>query len=140
MTALTESIDIGVVIKPGDIIAYKVLAGKKIFRGSLCKIKGNGYLDTMAAEATAIFAGVSLQEVDNDGGASGAKTCNTQTRGSQEFATAGMAVANIGDKVYASDDQTVSSTKGSNEMYIGKIVDVMSATRVQVLYDVATNE
>ena len=45
----------------------------------------------------------------------------------------GFTQASLGDEVFASDDNTVSTTQGANELKVGKIIEVISSTKVLVL-------
>ena len=134
MTALTSNLDIQRTRKVGELVAYKVKGNTRIYAGALCKITAAGYLAPMAAEAAASFAGVAYEEVNNTG-ADGAMVCRVYKRLLWEVTGSGMAQANMGSKVYASDDQTVSTTKATNELTIGKIEEVISATRILVSID-----
>jgi len=120
------------VSKDGKLQAFPVVASDIIYRGALVKINAAGYLAPQAAESGAFSAGVAYEGVDNSAGSAGDVTCRVELEGAFEMACTGMAQADLGSPVYASDDNTVSTTQGSNELLIGKIIEVISATNVLV--------
>ena len=131
MTALTK--DNLAEHKEGKLLAFPVKGSTKIYQGAICKVTAAGYLAGAAAEAGAVFAGMAYEQVDNSSGADGAVKCRVLTEGVFPMAGSGFAQSDLGSKVYASDDQTVSTTQGANEQEVGKIVEVVSATEVMVM-------
>lgn len=105
-----------------------------IYRGSLVMYNTAGYLAPAATAAGAIFAGVSLEMVDNSGGSAGDLACKHQLEGSFLLEGAGLAQSDVGEIVYASDDQTVTKTSTNNPQ-VGKITKFVSATQVWVKLD-----
>ena len=134
MTALTSNVQHRG-RKEGNLLSLPVLAAKHIYKGAVVKIGAGGYLDATAAEASAFLAGVAYEEVDNTGLASGAKSCLVITRGVIEVVSTGLTIADMFSPVYSSDDQTVSTTQATNEIKLGIIVKVISATRAMVAFD-----
>lgn len=129
MAALTSNKEVN--MKDGELLAHPVLTATHIYKGALVKHTAAGYLAPCAAEANAFFAGVAYEEVNNTG-ASGAKKCRVWTEGVFELNGTGLAQSDVGSTVYASDDQTVSTTQGSNEQAVGKIVGFISSTKILV--------
>lgn len=119
--------------KEGRLVAMPVVAGAKIFKGALVKVKANGYLDKQSAEAGAVHAGVAYEACDNTDGASGALSCRVETGRAFYMNGVGFSQADLGKKVYASDDNTISTTQGTNECLVGKIIEFVSSTEVLVL-------
>jgi len=136
MTALAANKDLDQ--KDGKLVAFPVVASDILYKGALVKINAAGFLAPCAAEAGAQFAGVAYEQIDNSAGAAGAKTCRVETEGVFEMLGAGLAQADVGSSVYASDDQTVSTTQAANEQLVGKIVEFVSATKVMVKINNAT--
>ena len=133
MAFLTKDIDRKE--KEGKLLAAPVGAGIKIFNGALVKHNASGYLARAAAEAGAAFAGVSYERVDNTDGSDGDKTCRALKKGAFLMDGTGFAQSNVGDVVYAKDDNIVGLTDAGNEQAVGKIVEFISATKVRVLID-----
>lgn len=129
MSALTADKEVS--RKDGSIVSHPVSGSVTIYKGALCKITAAGYLAPMAAEAGAFMAGVAYESTVNSGSA-GAKVCRVWADGIFELAGTGFAQSDVGSSVYASDDQTVSTTQGSNEILVGKIVSFISSTKVAV--------
>lgn len=69
------------------------------------------------------FAGVAVAEVDNSTGAAGAKTVQAWVVGDFEHALAGVAAANVGQDVYASDDHTLTLSPTGNSL-VGRVQGV----------------
>ena len=118
------------------MINYKVAAGAVIYRGALCMISDAGYLKPAAAEANAVIAGVATENVDNSGGADGDLDCDVFTEGLHKLNGSGFVQGDMKAEVYASDDETVSTTQGANEPAVGKIEGVVSGTEVYVRLEV----
>jgi len=129
MANLTDNKE--VVEKARRLVSHP-MAVAELFKGSMAKINAAGYLSVMAAEAGAKFAGISEFAVDNSGGSVGDLDGSVLREGIFLMDGAGFAIADVGDVVYASDDQTISTTQGANELAIGKIVNFVSATQVWV--------
>lgn len=127
MTALTKSKDR--VYKEGKLLAFKVNAATIIFKGALVKINAAGFLAPCSAEAGAVFAGVAYEEVDNT---AGGELCRVERPYAHAMQGTGFSQADVGSKVYASDDDTVSTTQAANEQEVGQIVEFISSTEVYV--------
>lgn len=118
----------------GDILSLKQAAAK-IYKGSMCKINAAGYLAPCAPEAGSSFAGVAVQASDNSGGNAGDIEGLVFAKPGEcfEFAASGMAQSDVNSKVYATDDETVTTTEGTtSKQVVGNIVKVISATKVLV--------
>jgi hypothetical protein len=112
---------------------YPVAASTKLFGGSFVVINASGYAAKMTAAASLKFAGIALETADNSAGANGAiKVKVARKRGMViECVSSGLAAANLGDTVYADDDNVVTLTATSRTA-VGKIVEVISATLCRV--------
>lgn len=133
MAALTE--DINLDEKDGRLVASPVVASDIIFKGALVKHNAAGFLAPCVAEAGSFFAGVAYEKMDNSAGVAGDKMCRVQKTGRYLLTGSGFAQANVGDAVYAQDDQTISLTDAGNEQQVGVIDEFVSATKVWVKID-----
>lgn len=132
MTVLADNKE--VIEKARRLLSYPA-AVDIIYRGAIVKINAAGYAAPMAAEAGAFMAGIAEEKVDNSAGSAGDVEVKVLREGIFEVVAAGMAQADLGSLVYASDDQTVSTTQGANEVLVGRIVEVISATALMVDID-----
>lgn len=119
--------------KEGRLQSMPVKAAVTIHKGALVKVGADGYLAPQAAEAGAVHAGVAYEAKDNASGSDGDVSCRVETGRAFEVGGSGFVAADLGKSVYASDDDTVSVTQGANELKVGKIIEVISATKVLVL-------
>ena len=102
-----------------------------IYRGALVKYNAAGFLMPCAAEAGGVFAGIAYETVDNSGGSAGDLSCKVMKKG-LFLLTGSFAQTDVGQKVYASDDQTISKTQASNEQQVGRVEVLESSTQVWV--------
>ena len=130
MTALTDNKEVAE--KNRRLLSQEVEGSAVIHKGALVKIKANGNLAPMSAEAGAHAAGIAYEACDNSAGASGDVECKVLREGVFELVSAGLAQSDMGEEVFASDDQTVSTVQGANELSVGRIVRVLSATAALV--------
>lgn len=129
MTAQTA--DRATPYREGEMFSFGVAASVKIFAGSIVMLNATGYATKGATATGQICAGRAEEQVDNTGGANGAKTIAVRA-GVFQFANSAagdlITIAEIGDNCYIVDDQTVAKTDGTATRSIaGKIVDVDSA-------------
>lgn len=109
----------------GDTISLVVKAGTTIYKGSLVTSDATGYAIPAANTAGTFFMGVAAEQKG------AGETIRVYRQGIFNFAAAGMAITDIGSRVYVSDSATVTTDVG-NGIYVGKIVKVDSATSVWV--------
>lgn len=76
--------------------------------------------------------GVAKEMYDNTNGADDAIIGEFYREGRFEFTAVGASSAWLGSLVYATDNQTVQTTATANMPAIGRVVEVISATRVVV--------
>ena len=133
MAALTANLE--VIKKQGVLVSHPVVADDIIFKGAMVKHNAAGYLAPMAAEVGAQFAGFAFEKKDNTGGAAADVSCLVEKDGMYLLTVTGFSIADVGSVVYASDDQTVSVTQGSNELAVGIVSQFVSATQVWVKID-----
>jgi hypothetical protein len=130
MTVLTDNKEVAE--KHRRLLSEKVSASAVIFKGAIVKIKADGFLAPMSAEVGASMAGMAYEKADNSSGADGDIDCKLLREGVFIMSGAGFTQADVGSEVFASDDQTVSTVQGANEVSVGKIAQVIDATKVYV--------
>ena len=130
MASLTDNKE--VLEKHRRLLENPVAAAVVIFKGAIVMSNATGFLAPAEALLNAKMAGIAYEKVDNANGAAGDVDCKLLREGLFELSGAGFTQADIGKEVYASDDQTVSITQGTNEIAVGKIAQVTSATKVYV--------
>lgn len=129
MTALTS--DIQRIEKEGRLQAMPV-AVAKIYKNAILMRNPAGYVQPAASLASAVFAGVAYESKDNSNGAAGDISIRVETQRAFEFDGAGFTQADLLKEVYAADDNTVQIAAGTNLVKVGKIIEVISATKVLV--------
>lgn len=113
-----------------------VAAATHIYRNAIVGLSG-GYARGLVSGDR--FAGIAYDEADNSSGAAGAATVQVHTLGEFILTGSGFAITDVGKKVYASDDGTISVTGGAGS-YIGVCTGYVSATQLRVLIDVQTDK
>lgn len=118
----------------GQILHYLVEEATTIEEGAAVSVNAAGYAVNASDAANDIFVGVAHKKVDNSAGADGAEYVEVWTNGVHSFVSRfSAAQANIGDKVYAFDNQTVDLAANlTNDVLVGKIVEVVSTAKVRV--------
>ncbi|MDA3832597.1 MAG: hypothetical protein PF495_04295 [Spirochaetales bacterium] len=109
MTALSE--DKQIEIQDGVEKDIQVAATEKIFAGALSCVNAAGYALEGSDTAGLIFQGIAMSQQDNSSGANGDLDIVLRRRGLIKciLGTA-ISIANVGDKVFLVDDQTVDIT------------------------------
>lgn len=103
-----------------------------IYKNAILMRNPAGYVLPAASLSGAVFAGVAYEACDNSGGAAGDKSLRVETERAFEFAGAGFTQADLLKEVYAADDNTVQLAAGVDLVKVGKIIEVISATKVLV--------
>lgn len=119
--------------KDGVIVSYKVDTNTQIYKDTLVSLVA-GYLQPADDTSGDLFAGVAMENVDNNPGAAGALNCRVWKQGVFTFVYGGTATqADVGKAVYAVDDQTVDLVGvTTNDILVGYITEVLTATSVRV--------
>lgn len=113
MSALTT--DRNTPYKDGDLMSFKVAANVKCFAGGLAVLEG-GYCRPGRTGAGLIYLGRFDEQVDNSGGAAGAKTVLVRRGKAFLFdnsSASAITQADIGQDCYIEDDQTVAKSAGT---------------------------
>lgn len=118
MTALTTDIN-RIYEHQDDKNAFPVAAEIKIYEGSLLSKSADGYAQPLVAGEE--IAGFSLDNVDNTQGSDGEKMVNVKAQGKVSLFISGLTAADVGKKVYASDDNTFTLTETGNST-VGKVI------------------
>ena len=128
MAALTK--DRATPYREGIEIEFPVAANSKIYAGSLVCADTNGYAAPAADSPGLRFLGVALEQVDNTGGANGAKTLRLRRTGVFEFDAASITQAMVGSAMYAVDDHTVDDAADTtNDIKVGTLVKFVATTK-----------
>lgn len=104
---------------PADSNAIPVASAAKIYQGALVGKTTNGY--GRALKASDIAVGFSKDHTDNTNGVDGEKVCDIKAKGKVSLFISGITLADIGRKVYASDDNTFTLTETGNSA-VGKLI------------------
>lgn len=109
------------------------MAAEKIFQGALVKVNAAGFAAKAAVEAGSTFAGIAYETVDNSGGSAGDLEVRVENDGAFELSIASATQADVGSKVYATADDTITTTEGADKKpIVGVIVKLISSTKVLV--------
>lgn len=130
MSALADNLQVD--RKDGEIVSHPVIETDIVYEGALVKVNADGYLAPCAAELGAVFAGVAVEKVDNSAGANGDKSCRVYKKGIFLLTGSSLARTDIGQAVYAADDQTITKTNAADLQRVGVIVEFVSSTKVWV--------
>lgn len=128
MAALTK--DRATPYREGIEIEFPVAANSKIYSGSLVCANTSGYAVPAADTAGLKFLGVALEQVDNTGGANGAKLVRLRRTGVFEFDATSVTQAMVGTAMYVKDDHTVDDAAGAtNDIKVGELVKYVADTK-----------
>jgi predicted RecA/RadA family phage recombinase len=128
MAALTK--DRATPYREGIEIEFPVAANSKIYSGSLVCANTSGYAVPAADTAGLKFLGVALEQVDNTGGANGAKIVRLRRTGVFEFDATSVTQAMVGTAMYVKDDHTVDDAAGAtNDIKVGELVKYVADTK-----------
>ena len=137
MVALTK--DRNTARAEGDIRQGPVAASNLIYAGALVMRNAAGYLVKGQTATGLVGAGRAEERVDNSAGANGDLDANYRP-GTFHFANSGgdpITAADVGNKCYAEDDQTVARTDGTGTRSPAGIIDAVDANGVWVRVDEA---
>ena len=118
--------------KDSKLPAYGVGANAIIFRGAMTMINAAGFLVRCSALAGSVFAGISRSDIDATGEANGDSKAIVESEDAFYVTIVGAAAADMGKKVYATDDNLVAVVQVANTVLVGRIIEVVSATKVLV--------
>ena len=113
MGALTS--DRNTPMKDAEEIAVPMAGGAKIYAGAIVVANASGYAAPGSTATGLTYLGRAEEQVDNSGGADGAKTVRVRRNKAFKFAndaTDPVTQAELGKTCYIVDDQTVAKTNG----------------------------
>ena len=119
----------------GDHNELPIIADDIIYRGAAVGDNAAGYNRPLAAADE--FRGFALEKCDNTGGSAGDLNVKVLVRGKVQLAVGSLAITNVGDPVYASDDNTFTLVATSNS-YIGRVHRFISTGVGIVAFDADT--
>jgi hypothetical protein len=115
-------------IEIGDRNVTPVAAGKHIFQGAMVWLDASGYATPTPG---AVFVGHAIAEANNSSGANGAISVWTRAGiYKAEVTLASVALTDMGEEVFASDDVTLSLTTGGHQ--VGKVFRYVKANTAVV--------
>lgn len=124
----------------GETRQGQVGASTKIYAGAILMRNATGYIVEGQTATGLVGVGRAEEQVDNSSGADGALNVNFRP-GNFRFANSAsadlIAIADIGAKCYAVDDQTVAKTSGTSTRSVAGIVADVDAQGVWVRFDEA---
>lgn len=135
MTALNTDIN-RIFETPEDSNAVAVAANAKIYQGALVGLTTAGYGRPLQSGDTA--AGFAKDNVDNTDGSDGDRIAEVKAKGKVSLFISGLTIADVGNKVYATDDNTFTLTSTSASL-IGKVVRFEKADYGIVAFDLLNN-
>ena len=109
-----------------ELRTLPVKASSHIYKGSFVGLSG-GYARPLTAGDP--FAGVAYEEMDNSSGSDGDKMVRVFTFGDFEHTLASASRTNNKSAVYASDDETLSTTASGNS-FVGHQIDVPRTNKI----------
>ncbi len=128
MTPLTR--DRATSYREGIEVEFPVAAATKIYAGSMVCVNSDGFATPAADTGGYRFVGVAMEQADNSTGANGAEMVRLRRCGVFEFDAAAISQAEVGDAMYAVDDQTFADTSGAtNHVKVGVLAKYVSATK-----------
>lgn len=130
MTALAKDLK-APPLSETNIKNMRVAASTTIFQQALVMLDAGGDLIPAADTASLAFMGVALEGGDNSSGADGDISVRVWRKREVEISIAAATQADVGQLIYAVDDQT-GSLSTTNSLLIGKVTELVSATRVTV--------
>lgn len=117
----------------GDVNELPVIASEIIYEGAAVgAVKATGLARPL--QATDKFIGFAITQVDNSTGAASAKNVRVYEKGKAKLSVSGAVITDIGQPVYASDDDTfVFNPVGA--VFIGYVHRFVSSGVVEVAFD-----
>lgn len=94
-----------------------------------------GYVTNDDNAGANAFAGIVYQQVDNSGGSAGDQPVQLYSKGVFRLTGSSFTQATAGDLIYATDNFVITATS-TNASRIGRAVNYVSATQVDVMIDV----
>ena len=117
----------------GDFDEYSVIADDIIYQGAAVGIvAASGHAQPLTTSN--VFAGFAELQVDNTGGAAAAKKVRVRRKGTIQLDVSSAVITDVGQPVYASDDDTFTLVVGAN-VFVGYVRQYVSDGVVIVQFD-----
>lgn len=118
----------------GDVNELPMVASDIIYEGAAVGVvKGTGHVRPLTAVDA--FVGFAESNVDNSAGAAAAKNARVARKGSAVLAVSGAVITDVGQPVYATDDDTFVFLP-TGAQFIGFVRRFVSSGIVEVAFDV----
>ena len=108
----------------GPVVRYKLAASTTIFAGSMVMLNAAGAAVSATKATNHVPVGRAERYAKSGASDDVYVECRQGVFRWDNLAGDALAVAEIGDEVYADDDQTVRKTQGANGVKVGVLVDV----------------
>jgi hypothetical protein len=119
----------------GDITQCKA-AAVNLYQNTIAFYDAStGYVTNDDNAGANAFAGIVYQQCDNSGGSAGDKVVELWTEGVFRLTGSSFTQGTAGDLIYATDNFTTTATS-TNASRIGRAVNYVSATQMDVMIDV----
>ena len=119
----------------GDIVQAKA-AAVNLYQNTIAFYDATtGYVTNDDNAGANPFAGIVYQQCDNSGGSAGDKVVELYTEGVFRLTGSSFTQGTAGDLIYATDNFTTTATS-TNASRIGRAVNYVSATQMDVMIDV----
>jgi len=119
----------------GDIVQCKA-AAVNLYQNTIAFWDAStGFVTTDDNAGANAFAGIVYQQCDNSGGSAGDKVVELWTEGVFRLTGSSFTQGTAGDLIYATDNFTTTATS-TNASRIGRAVNYVSATQMDVMIDV----
>lgn len=119
----------------GDIVQAKA-AAVNLYQNTIAFYDATtGYVTNDDNAGANAFAGIVYQQCDNSGGSAGDKVVELWTEGVFRLTGSSFTQGTAGDLIYATDNFTTTATS-TNASRIGRAVNYVSATQMDVMIDV----
>lgn len=133
----TLAVDVSRNLELGSISEYAVIASDIIYKhAAVGLVAGTGHARPLVAGDR--FVGFAEKQADNASGAAAAKNVRTQTSGRVQLAVTGALITDVGQPIYATDDDTFVFTPVASS-FIGFVERFISSGVVIVSFDTARN-
>jgi hypothetical protein len=117
------------IFSAGNIGAMGIIASDIIYEGAMVGDNGSGYARPLTAGDR--FLGHCIEKCDNSSGSAGAKNVQYYTGRYRLRVTFTIAITDVGQPVYASDDDVLTLVAPSNS-YVGVVTRYISSTEAEV--------
>ena len=119
----------------GDIVQCKA-AAVNLYQNTIAFYDATtGFVTNDDNAGANAFAGIVYQQCDNSGGSAGDKVVELWTEGVFRLTGSSFTQGTAGDLIYATDNFTTTATS-TNASRIGRAVNYVSATQMDVMIDV----